>query len=489
MSRTTPSVVIIGAGFGGLAAAMELEQHQLTNYVVLERADRVGGVWAANTYPGAACDVPSVLYQFSRHLNDDWSQRFGSQEEIAAYIEQVAIKTGVINRIRFKTNVESAAYDKASCTWTVTLTGGETITCDVLVCAPGQLSNPNIPNVPGIDSFEGPMFHSARWDHEVDYTGKHVAVVGGGASAIQVVPAIAGKAGRVTVIQRSPMWVVNKWNWQPTRVEKTLLTRVPLLLRGYHNAMWWWFESRYPISKRWTTPLIKLWMAERTWTIKRIVKDPQKVAAVTPDYLMFCNRILLSRQWYPAIARDDVDVIQAGLTEVTPNALVTSTGEKVEPDIVVFCTGFTPAQYLAPITITGVGGVDIRDAWADGPTAYLGISTPGFPNMFMSYGPNTGSLTNTITALLERQAHYTRQAVQYLARTGGALEVKQDVHDNFNEELQTRLQRTVFTTGCPGWYTNDHGKVTAVWAGSHVEYYKRTNKFDPSIYEHHTPAT
>lgn len=485
---STPSIVIIGAGFGGLAAALELEEHGITSYTVLERADRVGGVWAANTYPGAQCDVPSVIYQFSKWLNDDWSQRFGNQEEIAAYLHKVAVESGVMQRVHLNTNVESAAYDEESCTWRITLASGETMTTDVLLCAPGQLSNPHIPDLPGRESFEGPQFHSAQWDHSIDYTGKHVAIVGGGASAIQVVPAIAGVASKVTVIQRSPMWVMNKRNWKPSLFEKTVLSKVPALMQAYHLGMWWWFESRYPITKRWADPARKVWMAERRAAIKRIVKDPQKVEALTPDYLLGCNRILLSSEWYPACARQDVDVIGAGVTEVTPNGLVTSTGEKVEPDIIVWCTGFTPTQYLAPIEIKGTGGLDIRDAWAEGPEAYLGLATTGFPNMFMSYGPNTGSLTNTIIYLLERQAHYTRQAIEYVAAKGGALEIRPEVHHEFNAEVQNRLKQTVFASGCPGWYSTDSGKVTQVWVGSHVEYGRRTRRFDPSVYEHHTPA-
>lgn len=484
-SPVSPSILIIGAGFGGLAAALELEKHGFTEYTVLERADRVGGVWAANTYPGAACDVPSVIYQFSRYLNDDWSQRFGTQEEIAAYLNRIAVDSGVIERVRLNTKVLSAAYDEAACNWKVCIEGGETLVADVLIAAPGQLSNPNIPSIPGREGFAGPQFHSAQWDHSVNYHGKHVAVVGGGASAVQIVPAIAGVAGKVTLIQRSPMWIVNRWNWQPSSFEKKLVTRVPSLLRLYHLAIWWWFESRFPVTKRWSYPLRRAWMAERRSSIKRIVRDPKKIAALTPGYQMGCNRILLSRQFYPACARDDVDVIGGAVTEVDNGALITSTGEKVEPDIVVWCTGFTPTQYLAPIRILGRGGIDIRDAWAKGPEAYLGLATPGFPNLFMSYGPNTGSLTNTIIFLLERQAHYARQAVEYLAAHPGALEIKQQVHDEFNRELQERLAKTVFTTGCPGWYTTDEGKVTQVWVGSHVEYARRTNSFDPTAYELH----
>ncbi len=479
----TPSIAIIGAGFGGLAAALELKQADIDDFTVLERADEVGGVWQANTYPGAACDVPSVIYQFSRHLKPDWSRRFGSQSEIREYLRTVSIESGVRRHIRFGAEVVAATLDEPSTQWHVLLADGETLTVDVLICATGQLSRPKLPDVPGRDAFAGAQFHSAEWDHAVELAGKRVVVVGGGASAVQVVPAIADEVEHLTVVQRSPSWVVNKYDWNPSRVERALLRRIPSLQRLYHQAMWWWFESRYPIVLRKADPARRAWERLRKRSIRRIVKDPQKVAAVTPDYALGCNRVLLSSEWYPTLARPDVDVVGAGVAAMTPAGVVTSDGQEVAADVVVWCTGFTATEYLAPIQITGRDGVDIREAWADGPEAYLGLTTPCFPNLFMSYGPNTGSLTNTIISLLEYQAHYMRQAVEHVRRTGRAVEIRGDVHDAFNAELQDRLGRTVFTTGCPGWYTTAAGKVTTVWAGSHVEYRRRTRVFDPTVYE------
>jgi cation diffusion facilitator CzcD-associated flavoprotein CzcO len=480
--NTNPRVAIIGAGFGGLAAAIELERAGI-DYTVLERASEVGGVWQANTYPGAACDVPSTIYQFSFALKEDWSRRFGSQAEIRDYLRAVSIESGVRDRVRFGADVVAATFDEPSACWTVELEGGETLEADVLICATGQLSRPKLPNVPGRDRFAGAQFHSAEWDHGVDLSGTRIVVVGGGASAIQVVPAIADEAERVTVVQRSPSWVVNKYDWRVSRVQRALTRALPALHRLHHNAMWMWFESRYPIVLRRLDVVRRLWEAERRWTIRRKLRDAKKVRAATPDYPLGCNRILLSRDWYPTLAREDVDVIGSGVAEVTSRGVVTADGESVDADVIVWCTGFTATEYLAPIRITGRDGLDIREAWCHGPEAYLGIATPGFPNLFMSYGPNTGSLTNTIVYLLERQAAYMRQAVEHLAARGGWIEVREDVHRAFNDELQERLSRTVFTAGCPGWYTTAAGKVTQVWAGSHVEYGRRTRRFDPSLYE------
>jgi cation diffusion facilitator CzcD-associated flavoprotein CzcO len=477
---STPSIAIVGAGFGGLAVALELKAAGIDSFTVLERADEVGGVWQANTYPGAACDVPSVIYQFSRHLKPDWSRRFGSQTEIRAYLRSVSIESGVREHIRFGTEVVAATFDEAAARWRVELADGETLEVDVLVCATGQLSRPKLPEVAGRETFAGAQFHSAEWDHDVDLTGRRVVVVGGGASAIQVVPAIADQTAHVTVVQRSPSWIVNKYDWTQGSVERAL-SHVPVLLRAYHYAMWWWFESRYPLVLRRMDPLRRGWERVLKRGIRRTVKDPAKVAACTPDYALGCNRILLSRDWYPTMARPDVDVVRAGVDAMTASGVVAD-GRELPADVVVWCTGFTATEYLAPIRITGRDGVEIRDAWADGPEAYLGLATPGFPNLFMSYGPNTGSLTNTIISLLEYQAGYIRQAAEHVARSGHAVDVRQDVHDAFNDELQQRLQGTVFTTGCPGWYTTAGGKVTTVWAGSHVEYRRRTRVFDAAAY-------
>jgi cation diffusion facilitator CzcD-associated flavoprotein CzcO len=488
MTRTS-TIAIIGAGFGGLAAAIELERAGIDTYTVLERSDGVGGVWQANTYPGAACDVPSVIYQFSYALKADWSRRFGSQREIRSYLEQVAAETGVLDHVRFGCDVVAATFDEDAAQWTIELASGERLEVDVLICATGQLSRPRIPDVPGRDSFAGAQFHSAQWDHGVDIRGKRVAVVGGGASAIQIVPAIADAVEHLTVVQRSPSWVVNKYDWRPTRLEKWLSRRVPGLLRLYHNAMWLWFESRYPFVLRRLDPVRRLWEAERRRTIRRTIPDRAKADAVIPDYPMGCNRLLLSRDWYPTLARDDVDVFTAAVDRVIPQGLITADGRRVDVDVIVWCTGFTATEYLAPIRVTGRQGRVLHEVWNEGPESYLGMVTPGFPNLFMSYGPNTGSLTNTIIYLLERQAGYMRQAVEHLIARGGWIDVREDLHHAFNEELQERLQRTVFTAGCPGWYTTATGKVTQVWAGSHVEYGRRTRRFDPALYNHGLAAT
>jgi len=483
MGRIDPSIVIVGAGFGGLAAALELKRRGVHDFVILDRQSQVGGVWSANTYPGAACDVPSEIYSFSFALKRDWSRRFGTQPEIQAYLDAVARDGGLLPHLSLGTEVTGASWDEDAGRWTIRTGDGAELRPRMLVCATGQLSRPRIPELPGRESFAGPQFHSAEWDHDVDLRGKRVAVVGGGASAIQVVPAIADVAREVTLVQRSPMWIVPKYDWPTGLVERTIM-RLPGATRARHNFMWWKFESNAPLIWRRFDPVRRVVEARLRRLIRRKVGDPQLARALTPDYPFGCNRVLLSSRWYPTLARPDVRVVPSGVERVTGTGLVAADGTEIDADAVIWCTGFTPTEYLAPMEITGRDGVDLREHWADGPEAYLGISTPGFPNLFMVYGPNTGSLTNTIIFLLERQAAYIAQAVEHVQRTGCAVDVRPEVHRAFVADLQEKLARTVFTAGCPGWYTTESGRVTTVWPGSHVAYARATRQFDPAAYDH-----
>ncbi len=481
-------VVIIGAGFGGLAAAVELKRAGIESFTVLEQRDAVGGVWCANTYPGAACDVPSEIYSFSYALKPDWSRRFGWRHEIQQYLAGVVREFGLDAHLRLGAQVTSARWDEEAAVWRVGIKDAGEECFDVLVSATGQLSRPKIPDLPGRQQFAGVQFHSAEWDHNANLRGKRIAVVGSGASAIQLVPAIADVAAEVTVIQRSPNWVVPKYDWATSPPERAL-NHVPGVARLRHNLMWWWFEKNYPIVLRRFDLSRKLFESKARLLIRWKLRDRELARAVTPTYPMGCNRILLSSSWYPTLARDDVHLIPSGVAKIMPEGLITTDGRRLNADVIVWCTGFTPTEYLAPIEIRGRSGRELREAWQAGPEAYLGIVTPGFPNLFMSYGPNTGSLTNTIIFMLERQAAYTRQAVEHLiGRGGGWIDVEPEVHRDYNEQLQARLAKTVFTAGCPGWYTTEDGKVTTVFPGSHVEYARRTRTFDPTVFEHGAPG-
>lgn len=483
MTRSV-SVAIIGCGFGGLAAAIELKRAGITDFTIFERASSVGGVWRENTYPGAACDVPSPIYSFSYALKPDWSSLFGNGNEIKSYLEGVADDFGLIPRIRFDSEVAAATYNDATGRWTIDLALGDTQDFDFVIMATGQLSRPKMPSVDGLDTFEGPSFHSAEFDHSVDLTGKKVAVIGSGASAIQLVPAIADRVAEMTVLQRSPNWVIGKSRRVHSRLQVALLRRSMWLREAHHNVLFLAYETRWPLVTRSARPA--RWAYEQIvkYKIRKHISDPQERQAAVPDYQMLCNRLLLSNDWYPTIGRSNVHLVGSGVERVTPGGVVTADGTKVDADVLIWCTGFKASEFLAPMTITGRAGRDLHKQWQHGAQAYLGITTVGFPNMFMLFGPNTNSITNTIVFMLERQASYIRQAIEYKTEQNlAAIEIREDVHEDFQQWLQRSLDATVFTDNCPGWYTNAEGKVTAMWPKSHIEYALATRRFKPDKYE------
>jgi cation diffusion facilitator CzcD-associated flavoprotein CzcO len=486
-TRAQPSIAIIGAGFGGLAAAAELRRAGFENFTIFEKGATVGGVWRENTYPGAACDVPSSIYSFSFALNGTWSQLFGGQTEIHDYLQRVSDDLGLTAHIRFQTEVVAASFDEQASLWTIELASGDEHTFSVVVMATGQLSRPKLPEFPGQGSFTGPSFHSAQWDHTVDLTGKRVAVVGSGASAIQIVPAIADQVADLTVIQRSPNWVIWKSKRRHGRLQAGLLARFKLARRIQHNAMFLAYDLRWPLVSRTTNPIrvLSQWVMKQI--IARNISDPNERAAAIPRYRMLCNRLLLSNDWYPTLGRPDVHLVGSPVASVSRRGLRTADGHDISVDAIIWCLGFRASEFLAPIRITGRDGVELREKWAEGAEAYLGMSVPGFPNLFVMFGPNTNSITNTIVFMLERQASYLRQAVQYLAREGGWVDVRESVHADFQTYLQRRLARTVFTDNCPGWYTNAAGKVTAMWPNSHISYARHTRRFRPERYKHAPP--
>ncbi|MBB5163607.1 AMP-binding protein [Mycobacterium sp. AZCC_0083] len=480
--RTT-SVAIVGSGFGGLAAAIELKRSGFEDFVIFERASSVGGVWRENTYPGAACDVPSPIYSFSYALKPDWSGLFGKQGEIHRYLEEVAHDFGITEHIRFDTEVSSAVFDENTGQWVVTTAAGEPLRVDALVMATGQLSRPKMPTVEGLEIFGGDAFHSAQWRHDVDLTDKKVVVVGSGASAIQIVPAIAETTADLTVVQRSPNWVMWKSRRKPGALQTALMRRFGLLRTIHHIVLFLAYESRYPLVTRAANPVRKLSQWLLIHIIKRHMSDPDEIAAAIPDYRLLCNRLLLSNDWYPTLGRDDVHLVGSAVQRVTSTGVVTADGRSIDADVLIWCTGFKASEFLSPISIIGRDGIDLHAQWRHGAEAYLGISAINFPNMFMLFGPNTNSITNTIVFLLERQASYIRQALDYKEEHHAAwIDVSRETHDLFQDWLQKKLDATVFTDNCPGWYTNAEGKVTAMWPASHLAYARATARFHPERY-------
>jgi len=472
------SVAIVGAGFGGVAAAVKLKQQGQEDLVVLERGARIGGVWRANTYPGIACDVPSHLYSLSFAPNPNWSKRFSPGNEIQAYLEDVARRFGVIDHVRFNQDVLRATWSGSR--WHLEVADGEDVEAEVLITACGQLTRASIPPIEGLDRFRGPLFHSAHWDPEFDPKGKRVAVIGTGASAIQFAPQIAPDTEHLTVFQRSAPWVLGKMDREyPERVRR-LHSRVPLLPRMWRRAWWLWFESLVPLfteprgrAARLTKPIyVALSHLNRFVQLRGSRELMRKTKPHSP---VGCKRILITADWFPMLRRPNVDLVTERIREVTEDAVVTEGGTRVPADAIVFGTGFTATEFLAPMEVVGRDGCRLaEDAWAHGAEAYLGITVPSFPNMFLLYGPNTNHGTGSAVELLEMQAGYAATAVELLA--GGRadqLEVRRDVHEAFVHEMDTRLAGSVWV-GCSNWYVTADGRVTNNWPGSQREYKRRT---------------
>jgi cation diffusion facilitator CzcD-associated flavoprotein CzcO len=469
-----PRVLVIGAGFGGLAAAYELSRDGLADVTVLEKADDIGGVWRENTYPGAACDVPSNLYSYSFSRKNDWGRRYAEQPDILGYIHDTADRFGLRDLVRTGVEVTSAEYDETTATWRVATSSGDTFEADVLVPAVGQLSRPALPNIPGLDDFAGPSFHSAQWRHDVDLTGKRVAVLGTGASAIQFVPRIRQTAGHVTVFQRSAPYVVPKLDRAYTDRHHAAFQRVPGFAAAMRGAIWETTELLGLALTR-VAPLARVLQTLASANLKRHIKDPVLRAKLTPDYPIGCKRVLFSSEWYPALAHDNVDVETDAITEVTETGVRTADGRLHEVDVIIYGTGFKATEFLVPMTITGRDGRDLHAEWADGARAHLGMAVPGFPSMFLIYGPNTNLGSSSIILMMEQQARYIRQIAQELARGGAprAFEVRRDVEESYDAAIQFRLDDGVWTT-CESWYRTESGRVTTNWPGLVHEYQHRT---------------
>jgi cation diffusion facilitator CzcD-associated flavoprotein CzcO len=440
---------------------------------VFERSERVGGVWQANTYPGAACDIPSHLYEFSFAPNPRWSRRFAPGAEIQAYLEGLARGLDV----RTSTEVRSARFEDGR--WALDTSAGP-FAADVLIAACGQLSVPSVPALPGLDTFAGPAFHTARWRHDVDLSGRRVAVVGTGCSAIQVVPAIAGTAAHVDVYQRSPGWTLPKFDFAYSERAKRAFERWPALQKLDRASVWAFHEfGAHGMTRhhRLLAPMRAVGGPPKP----RARADPARRRALTPHDALGCKRIMLTDDWYPTLAREDVSLVTDAIEAVTPTGL--RAGDRERPaDALVLATGFKAHAFVAPLEIEGPHGT-LADAWGDVPRAYLGVTVPGFPNLFLLYGPNTNGGTGSVVATLEASMHHVLAALRELRRAGAArIEVRREAADAFDAELRAALRRTVWHTGCTNWYVDEHGNDPSQWPWSWSAYRRRTARLDPAAY-------
>ncbi|MEU0538731.1 NAD(P)/FAD-dependent oxidoreductase [Nocardia sp. NPDC005978] len=478
-----PSILIIGAGFAGLGMALELQRHGLSNFTILEKAADLGGVWRENTYPGAACDVPSPLYSWSFEPKSDWPRRFSHQADIHGYMRDVAEKHRLPEKIEFGVEVTEAEFDERNGIWRVRTADGNTHLADILIPAVGQLSRPAMPNLPGIDSFTGAAFHSAEWDHSVDLTGKRVACIGTGASAIQYIPAIQPQVRHLTLFQRSAAWVLPKFDTEYTALHHTLFERLPVTRLAERFAIWSFFEvlalalTDIPAMK---APVIAIADRHRL----KQVPDAALRAKLTPDYAAGCKRGLFSNEYFPALAQPNVHVETTAIEAVTPTGIRTADGVEHPVDVIVYGTGFKGTEFLAPMHIYGLGGRKLTDQWTpEGARAYLGMSVPEFPNLFMMYGPNTNVGSGSIIYMLESQARYIRQVAQYLSgKSGRYLSARAEAEQSWDDWLQKRLKDTPWNF-CSSWYRNASGRITNNWPGATVLFRWKTRSFDPADYE------
>ncbi|WP_433334109.1 flavin-containing monooxygenase [Spirillospora sp. CA-294931] len=486
MSQRAPAIVIVGSGFAGLGMAIQLKRNGFHDFVVLEKSEALGGTWHDNTYPGCACDVPSHMYSYSFELNPGWTRMFAPQPEIRAYMERTADKYGVREHIRFNSHLDEMAYDDEAKRWNVTLTDGTVLTPRAVVSGVGALHLPSYPKLPGMEKFQGKAFHSAEWDHSYDLTGKRVAVVGTGASAIQFVPKVAKQASELVLFQRTPPWIQPKPDRKIAAPLRTFLEKVPGAARAFRHGIYWSLEARavgFTIDPRLSVPMEKL----ARWQINRQISDPELRAKVTPDYTIGCKRVLLSNDYYPALARPNVELETDGIAEVRENSVVTTDGKEYEVDCIIYGTGFKVTDAFAELRIIGRDGLKIQEAWADGIEAYRGTTIPGFPNFFMLLGPNTGLGHNSVVFMIEVQIQHVLSCLRLMQEKGAtAIEPKPHALRRFNDRMHRRLRRSVWSEGgCESWYLDSTGVNRTLWPGHTFEFWAGSRKAKPEDYELH----
>ncbi|MGQ7938222.1 flavin-containing monooxygenase [Paraburkholderia sp. D1E] len=481
-----PRIAIVGSGFAGIGMAIRLLQMGITSFTIYEAVGDIGGTWRDNTYPGAACDVPSHLYSFSFEPNPAWSRAFGGQAEIFAYLKHCARKYGVDRYVRCNASVAATRFDQARQTWQVEIDSNgarETIEADVVIAASGPLSRPAMPQIQGLDRFEGKLFHSARWDHDYPLEGKRVAVIGTGASAIQFVPRIQPRVAQLELFQRTAPWIMPKPDKPIGPRAHWLFRHLPFTQRFVRNAIYWQLESR-AIAFVVNPKLMKLPMKFGMSYLERRVKDPALRTKLTPNYRLGCKRVLLSSDYFPALGQPNVDVVTTGIREIVADGIVTDDGTHHQADTIICGTGFQVNDVGAPFDVTGLDGADLGAMWLrDGPEAYLGTSVANFPNFFMIVGPNTGLGHNSMIYMIESQVRYIADCLRVLRRRKArTMNLRPDVQRDFNQRLQKEMQHSVWVSGCHSWYQTKSGKVTALWPGFTFSFRKRTRRVRPHDY-------
>lgn len=476
-------IAIIGSGFAGIGAAIQLKKAGIDSFTIFERANEIGGTWRDNTYPGAACDVPSHVYAFSFEQKPDWSRTFAESGEIQEYLLGLVEKWKLRSHLRLNTEIVDARFDEAGAKWTLTTDDDSCVTARVVISGVGGLVDPSLPDIKGIESFGGEVFHTARWSHEHDLTGRNVAVIGTGASAVQVVPSIAPQVAKLSVYQRTPGWVLPKRDTVYTEAQKQRLARQPFRLRALRFVKYWLSELVGPMVFLDAPRLSAVGQAGSLAHLKASVKDPELREKLTPNFQFGCKRILISSDYWSSFERENVDLVTEPIEEIRHDGLQTTDGVLHAADVIVLATGFDLGLANAPFPITGRGGKTLDEAWKDGAVAYKGMTVSGFPNWFILMGPNTGPGHTSVLVYTEAQIEHTLQAIQRIRRDDLAfVDVKQEVQDAYNARIQGRMKHMVWSN-CKSWYLNPDGSNHALYPGFAAEYALRTRRFHASEYE------
>lgn len=469
----TQQVIIIGAGMSGLCMGIKLRERGIRDFVILEKSSAVGGTWHDNSYPGACCDVPSVLYSYSFAPNPDWSHKFSPQAEIKAYFERCADRFGLRPHLRLETPVERADWQEEQGLWRVTLDSGEVLESRAVVSALGQLNLPNIPGFPGAERFSGHSFHSARWDHEYDLKGKRVAVIGNAASALQFIPQIAKQVAQLHIYQRSANYVIRREDRAYRDWEKWLFRHLPFTQKLVRAMVYlrgeWLF---YPVLRQGSSWLLRQWEKWCDDYRNAEISDPELRAKLTPDYRLGCKRILISDDYYDAFKHGNVELVTSPISGLNADGVVTEDGVARPVDLIIYGTGFETSAMHSAVAFHGENGLSLQDAWKDGAEAYRGVCAHGFPNFFMLYGPNTNLGSNSIIFMVERQVAYVVDCIdKLLAHDLRALDINAGVLGAYNERMQGELAQTVWVSDCESWYKNAAGKVVNNWPRSTLAYW------------------
>ncbi len=485
MSQTSSTdfpIAIIGAGFAGLGLGIQLKKAGIESFTIFERANEIGGTWRDNTYPGAACDVPSHVYSLSFEPKSDWTHKFSGSSEIQSYLLDLTDKWKLRDHVHFDTEIVDARFDESAGAWTLTTAAGETHTARVVVSCVGGLVDPAWPDIKGLQSFAGELEHTARWNHEYDLTGRRVAVIGTGASAVQVVPSIAPQVAELQVYQRTPGWVVPKRDAVYSEASKRRWARFPWLLALRRSAMYWLSELFGPIvflnSKRLSAIGEKLSLRH----LESQVKDPELRKKLTPDFQFGCKRMLISDDYWSSFERENVELVTEGIEEIKSTGIQTVDGKLRECDAIIMATGFALGLASAPFSVTGLGGRTLNETWKDGAVAYKGMTVSGFPNWFIIMGPNTGPGHTSVLVYTEAQIEHTIEAISKLRNEKlKFVDVRQDVQDRYNERIQSRMKYMVWSN-CKSWYLSEDGSNHALYPGLAVEYTAAARHFKPDEY-------